>query len=166
MDGAPLRHLLPYRCYLLAQELSDTALMRDSNLRLRAFTEEYLKLAAEKATLSEAVYRDVAKKYPQLLKPTAEAEKKAGFLGSVGNKAKGLARHLEHHEDAYELGGLGVLGAIGVDRLQAHARAGAGANNHAIEKKQLLGESGHAALDTAGLATLAAPIVAKKFLGR
>jgi len=91
-------------------------------------------------------------------------EKKA-FMGAVKGGLQRAAKHLHDHEDAYELGGLGVLGAIGADRLQAHARAGAGSSNHAIEKKQLLGESGHAALDTVGLGTLAAPIMAKKLLG-
>lgn len=86
-----------------------------------------------------------------------EASAPAGVLGRV-------AQHLHKHEDAYELGGLGILGAIGADRLQAHARAGAGADDHAIEKKQVMGESGHAALDTAGLGILAAPVAAHMFL--
>jgi hypothetical protein len=181
--------------------------MNDSVTRLRAFSDEYLKIATEltaharseiapknfaltskqsntgkpaypiedeahaksalglvgmhgSAQQKSEVYADVAKKYPQLIK-----EKKAGFMGTVTNGLKQVGEHLHKHEDAYELGGLGVLGAIGADRLQAHARAGAGASNHAIEKKQMLGESGHAALDTAGLGMLAAPLAAKKLLG-
>lgn len=75
------------------------------------------------------------------------------------------ARFLVKHEDPVELAGLGVLGTIGADRLQAHARAGTGASEHDVEKKQLMGETGHAGLDTAGLAMLAAPLVAKKLVG-
>lgn len=151
--------------------------MNDSVIRLRAFSDEYLKIAAEltakaghdKAEQKGDVYQDVARKYPQLAPKNAAhglAEKKAGFMGAVKGGLRAAGEHLHHHEDAYELGGLGVLGAIGADRLQAHARAGAGASNHDIEKKQLLGESGHAAVDTAGLGMLAAPLAAKKLLGR
>lgn len=74
--------------------------------------------------------------------------------------AKKLLGHLTKHDHAYDVAGLGILGAIGADRLQAHARAGMGATNHDIEKKQLLGESGHAMLDTVGLGVLAAPVIA------
>lgn len=89
-----------------------------------------------------------------------------GLLKSatVMDTVKRVAQKVHHFEDPLEVGGLGVLGAIGADRLQAHARAGAGAGEHEIEKKQLLGESGHAALDTAGLGILAAPLVAKRLV--
>lgn len=139
--------------------------MYHSVTMLRAMCEEYVKLAASD------VYQDVAKKYPHLVpksnpsEPSEKKDKTAG-LGDLKSKLRAVGEHLHHHEDAYELGGLGVLGAIGADRLQAHARAGAGAGNHAIEKKQMLGETGHAALDTAGLGMLAAPIAAKKLLGK
>jgi len=84
-----------------------------------------------------------------------------GAAGEPGIMRR-IGEHLHKYEDPYEVGGLGVLGAIGADRLQAHARAGVGAPEEAIEHKQLLGESGHAALDTAGLGILAAPLVAKR----
>jgi hypothetical protein len=90
-------------------------------------------------------------------------------LQKIAVEAPGLLRRaagaLVKHEDPVELAGLGVLGTIGVDRLQAHARAGRGASEHDIEKKQLMGETGHAGLDTAGLAMLAAPLAAKKWAG-
>lgn len=81
-----------------------------------------------------------------------------------GGVLKRIAGHLHKYEDPYEVGGLGVLGGIGLDRLQAHARAGRGASEHDIEKKQLLGETGHAAADTVGLGILAAPLLAKRHI--
>lgn len=89
----------------------------------------------------------------------AERAKTAGILPKM-TAADKIRKHLQKHDHAYDLAGLGVLGAIGADRIQAHARAGLGANNHDIEKKQLLGETGHALLDTAGLGILAAPVAA------
>lgn len=192
--------------------------MNDSVIRLRALSDEYLKIAAELNAKSRSeiapknfaltssqsstgkkaypiedeaharaavgfvgmhgsseqkseVYKDVARRYPHLASQSSVpalhglAEKKAFSMGTVGKGLRSVGEHLHKHEDAYELGGLGVLGAIGGDRLQAHARAGAGASNHAIEKKQMLGETGHAAVDTAGLGMLAAPLAAKKLLG-
>lgn len=227
--------------------MEDAGVMNDSVIWLRAFGEEYLKIAAELAGKQD-VYGDVLKKLPQLahkepskekkastgvsfavpISPSSlgaedslahnmlnggllggtvglmgaygaeknpkhmlqsalvgggigamagagahgarrllkkEEDKTAGFIGAVKGGLQQAAKHLHDHEDAYEIGGLGVLGAIGADRLQAHARAGIGASNHAIENKQMLGETGHAALDTAGLGMLAAPLVAKKMLG-
>jgi len=118
------------------------------------------------------VYKDIVRKYPELAAKSkaiqAWEEKKASEIGipPMGSDVlRRIAQHLHTHEDAYELGGLGLLGAIGLDRLQAHARAGRGAHEHDIEKRQLMGESGHAGLDTLGLGVLAAPIVAKKYLG-
>lgn len=114
------------------------------------------------------VYKDIVRKYPEMAAKSKAIQKwQESKTATVAdsNVLKSIARHLHNNEDAYELAGLGTLGAIGLDRLQAHARAGRGADEHAIEKKQLLGESGHAALDTAGLGVLAAPIVAKKMLG-
>lgn len=61
-----------------------------------------------------------------------------------------------------EIAGLGVLAIPGLDTLQASARARlAGDKSHgAVEKRQLLGEGTHAALDVGGLGLLAAPAVA------
>lgn len=87
---------------------------------------------------------------------------------AMGSKMAGalsqLARHFHHYEDPYELAGLGILGGIGADRIQAHLRAGSGASEKDIEKKQLLGETGHAVADTAGLGVLALPTVSKMLL--
>lgn len=61
-----------------------------------------------------------------------------------------------------EIAGLGVLAVPGLDTLQATARARfAGDKGHdAVEKRHLLGEGAHAALDVGGLGMLAAPAVA------
>lgn len=61
-----------------------------------------------------------------------------------------------------EIAGLGVLAVPGLDTLQASARARfAGDKGHdAVEKRHLLGEGAHAALDVGGLGLLAAPAVA------
>jgi hypothetical protein len=75
-----------------------------------------------------------------------------------------VAAHLHKYEDPYEVGGLGILGGIGADRLQAHARAGRGSTEEQIEHKQIMGESGHAAADTVGLGVLAAPLLAKRMV--
>lgn len=103
------------------------------------------------------VYREIAKQYPELVQPkqasaTAEATEHAG---------RRLAKWLHHHEDHLDAAGLGVLGTIGADRIQAHLRAGNGATDQDVEHKQLLGETGHAVLDTAGLGILAAAPAAK-----
>ena len=75
---------------------------------------------------------------------------------------KAIAKNVHHSAEPLDLAGLGILGGIGADRLQAHLRAGKDATEHSIEKKQLLGESGHAVADTAGLGLMALPILAKR----
>jgi UDP-N-acetylmuramyl pentapeptide synthase len=87
-----------------------------------------------------------------------ELEKISAASGAFGKAMKSLHKW----EDPIEVAGLGVLGGIGADRIQAHVRAGKGASDHEIEKKQLLGETGHAIADTAGLGILAAPLIAKR----
>lgn len=140
--------------------------MQYPDVMLCAFREEYEKIAAE---VPAATTPELAKHIADRLRAVEKPEKVAGLMNTMKSGLRQAGEHLHHHEDAYELGGLGVLGAIGGDRLQAHARAhAAGAyGEQAIEKKQLLGgETGHAALDTAGLGLLAAPLAAKKLLGR
>jgi hypothetical protein len=156
----------------------------DDVTALQSFCAEYAKIAAEETA---PVVPPLVKQVVDKLRASSKSDKTAGLMDTVKGglhsaggllpKAtatvkgglRGAAEHLHHHEDAYELGGLGVLGAIGGDRLQAHGRAHAAGQTgeHNIEKRQLLGgETGHAALDTAGLGLLAAPLVAKKLLGR
>lgn len=93
----------------------------------------------------------------------------AGILGASGlgiaamhKESSSILERMSSGAAAHkaELAGLGVLGGIGADRIQAHARAGKGASEEDIEKKQLLGETGHALTDVAGLGILAAPSIA------
>lgn len=95
------------------------------------------------------VYRDIARKYPELATRT---------------KTAGIAEHLRRYEHPYELAGLAALASIGADRIQAAARAEQDATEEQIEAKQLLGGTGHAVVDTAGLGLLAAPLVAKRLV--
>lgn len=99
-----------------------------------------------------------------------ELEKLAGgFFTSPNTKvvppglAEQIAQHLHKHEHAYELGGLGILGTIGLDEMQAHARAhGTGTPE---ENLSLLGgPAGQGAVDTVGLGVLAAPVAAEMLL--
>lgn len=84
-----------------------------------------------------------------------ELEKIAGVLSSVGQaiKSPGARDHLT------EIGGLGVLAVPGLDTLQAHARARLAGDKtpHGAEKRRLLGEGAHAALDVGGLGMLMGP---------
>jgi len=74
--------------------------------------------------------------------------------------ALGATTAAEHKN---EVAGLGVLAVPGLDTLQASARARfAGDKSHnAVERRQLLGEGAHAALDVGGLGLLAAPAASK-----
>lgn len=77
--------------------------------------------------------------------------------------AKGIA--LGANEAAMhknEIAGLGVLAVPSLDTLQAKARArfAGDRSEHAVEKRQLMGEGGHAALEVGGLGLLAAPAMA------
>lgn len=58
-----------------------------------------------------------------------------------------------------EVAGLGVLAVPGLDTLQSklRARLAGDTSHHGAEKRQLLGEGAHAALDVGGLGILAAP---------
>jgi len=79
--------------------------------------------------------------------------------GAAKNIALGATEAGMHKN---EVAGLGVLAVPGLDTLQATARARlAGDKGHgAVEKRQLLGEGAHAALDVGGLGLLAAPAAA------
>lgn len=139
--------------------------MDDSVIWLRAFSEEYIKIA------EELTARDVAKKYPHLAVKSSSpelralAEKKAGALNAVGGGLRRLGEGLHKHEDAVEMAGLGALAVPGLDSIQARLRAGRGASEHQQAQKRLFGETTHAGVDVGGLGVLAAPIVAKKLLG-
>jgi hypothetical protein len=97
--------------------------------------------------------------------------KSAALLPSVMGAARALpgaaksvalgASEAAMHKN--EVAGLGVLAVPGLDTLQASARARfAGDKSHdAVEKRHLLGEGAHAALDVGGLGLLAAPAAAR-----
>jgi hypothetical protein len=81
--------------------------------------------------------------------------KEAGVIGNLRQavRAPGVKDHLT------ELGGLGVLAVPGMDTLQAHARARMAGDKtpEGAEKRRLLGEGAHAALDVGGLGMLMGP---------
>lgn len=97
--------------------------------------------------------------------------KNAGIVGGLMSTARALpgaaktiatgATEAGMHKN--EIAGLGVLAVPGLDTLQASVRARlAGDKGHdAVEKRHLLGEGAHAALDVGGLGMLAAPAIAK-----
>lgn len=107
------------------------------------------------------VFKDIARKYPGLVtrSEVPGLKTKAKEAGVVGRLGKALRSPVGEH--AAELGGLGVLAVPGLDELQARARAGRGASQEAVEKKQLLGPAGHAAADVGGLGILAGPELGK-----
>ncbi len=99
------------------------------------------------------VRKDVARKYPGMT-----AEKAAGVMSRIGS-----ALRSEGGLHGAELAGLGMLGALPADQIQARLRAPKGED---WQKKSLLGgETGHAVGDLVGLGTLAAPS-ALHFLGK
>jgi hypothetical protein len=103
------------------------------------------------------VVRDILRKYPALARRGSVAPnvKQAGALGRLRDALKSPAAR----EHLPEIAGLGVLAVPGLDTLQAHARARLAKDQapHAAEKRRLLGEGAHAALDVGGLGVLMAP---------
>lgn len=80
-------------------------------------------------------------------------EKCAGAASAVG-------KFLVKHEDALDVGGLGVLALPSLDTMQARHRArmasgGGPVTEEDIEKKRLIKERFHAPIDVAGLGILA-----------
>lgn len=108
--------------------------------------------------------------WPAFTSMLERMSKQAGVLGGLVNSARALpgaaknvalgASEAAMHKN--EIAGLGVLAVPGLDTLQASARAHlAGDRGHdAVEKRHLLGEGAHAALDVGGLGLLASPAVA------
>lgn len=92
--------------------------------------------------------------------------KTAGLLSmarGIPGAAKGVAlgtNELNMHRN--EVAGLGVLAVPGLDTMQSRLRARLAGDKteHGAEKRRLLGEGAHAALDVGGLGLLAAPAVA------
>ena len=84
-----------------------------------------------------------------------ELEKIASVIGNI----RQAVSNPETRGHLTEIGGLGVLAVPGMDTLQAHARARLAGDKTpgGAEKRQLLGEGAHAALDVGGLGMLMGP---------
>lgn len=79
--------------------------------------------------------------------------------GIIQRLAAGLGSTAGTHKA--ELAGLGILAAPAADHLQARIRSGlAGEGAHGAEKRQLMGETGHALTELGGLGVLAGPSIA------
>ncbi len=92
-------------------------------------------------------------------------QKRAGIIGQTVGRAAGLAK--ANPLAATEVAGLGVLAAPGLDTMQAHARARLAGDKApgAVEKRQFMGETGHAVADVGGLGILMHPEL-KHLLGK
>jgi len=101
--------------------------------------------------VKQAGLMDVARQAPTAMK---------ALPGAAKNLMTGATPHLEHLN---EIGGLGVLAVPSIDKMQALARAriAGDRSEHAVEKRQLMGEGGHAALEVGGLGMLAGPALAR-----
>lgn len=128
-------------------------------LNHEAFAVAYEKLAMRLASTPTSKVASLATAIKQRV---LEAEGRP-----LAAKALPILEHLHSNEGLHEIGGLGVLAIPGLDTIQAHLRARAEGDTspEAIEKKQLLGEGTHSALDVGGLGYLMAPVAAKKALG-
>jgi hypothetical protein len=98
------------------------------------------------------VYKDVAKKYPHLIKKQAAV---AGALGKAFGEGSRIGDHLIQHGHAYDLAGLGVLAAPPVHNL-AHA-VKTKVQGGQVDKKEV----GHSLAEVGGLGVLAAPVAAQ-----
>lgn len=101
--------------------------------------------------VKQAGFMDLARQAPTAMK---------ALPGAAKSLVSGATPHMEHLN---EIGGLGVLAVPSLDKLQAKARASFAGDRseHAVEKRQLMGEGGHAALEVGGLGMLAGPALAK-----
>lgn len=89
-----------------------------------------------------------------------ELLKSAGLLSAVRGLPSAIsAMPQAKRTAANEVAGLGVLAVPGLDTLQSKVRARLAGDKteHGAEKRRLLGEGAHAALDVGGLGMLAAP---------
>lgn len=101
--------------------------------------------------VKQAGLMDMARQAPTAMK---------ALPGAAKSLMSGATPHMEHLN---EIGGLGVLAVPSLDKLQAKARArfAGDRSEHAVEKRQLMGEGGHAALEVGGLGMLAGPAIAR-----
>lgn len=100
------------------------------------------------------VRKDVARKYPDLLK------KESSVLSRMSTGISKLAPAASEHADhLWDVGGLGILAAPIVDNMQARARARLSGDKgeNAVEKRQFMSEPTHDLMELGGLGVLAAP---------
>lgn len=91
------------------------------------------------------------------------AENMAKGLTALKGGGRGVLEHLDRNAINYDLAGLGMLAALPVDEIQAKLRTAQGEDP---EQHRFLHDAAHPAVDFAGLATLAAPGIATKLLGK
>jgi hypothetical protein len=95
---------------------------------------------------------------------SAPARGAAGRLGQMLSKGKGrlaaVGQHLHKHEDAYDLGGLGVLGGVTAAEVGQHVK------KDAVTGKRDLHGAALGGAELAGLGVLAAPVAAKMMLSK
>lgn len=88
----------------------------------------------------------------------------AGRLGKMLSGGKGrlaaVGQHLHKHEDAYDLGGLGVLGGVTAAEVGHHVK------KDALTGKRDLHGAALGGAELAGLGVLAAPVAAKMILSK
>lgn len=103
--------------------------------------------------------------WPAFTSMLEQMDKRAGIVGQTVGRAVGAVK--AHPLAATEVGGLGVLAVPGLDTMQAHVRARLAGDKgpNAVEKRQFMGEGGHAVADVAGLGILAHPEL-KHLLGK
>lgn len=124
---------------------------------------------AEMGTLKKFMKQDktasveVGQTIVQLVKQAGLLQRLPQAVRSLPSAAKNVALGAgERNMHMNEVAGLGVLAIPGIDTLQSRLRARLAGDKspHGAEKRQLLGEGAHAALDVGGLGLLAAPAVA------
>lgn len=130
----------------------------------------------------QQVYKDIARKYPQLAAKSSVPALKAlvekngqdvsdKALDDVDKPKKegaklaaGLLQRLATDAGTHkaELAGLGILAAPAVDHLQAkiRARVAGDATEHGAAQRQYMGETAHALTELGGLGVLAGPSIA------
>lgn len=129
----------------------------------------FVKMHGSDAQKSE-VYKDVARKYPQLAAKSSVTELKSHVKQGTANPSmlRRVGEHLVRHEDPHEIAGLGTLAVPGIDYAQARARALASGDTSpdATKKRRLLGPDASEAVELGGLGYLASPVAAKMIMKR
>lgn len=88
---------------------------------------------------------------------------KVGFMANTIGRIGGALKNPAIREHGTELAGLGILAAPGLDTLQSRARARFAGDKTpgAAERRQVMGETGHALADVGGLGVLMGPELMK-----